>query len=90
MLNQDKEILVQRRILLVRNKTRITKREFIQPTYNQKEQVLDEEEIKMLFYSKLIDQDIKYNDDQMRRFRRYIQKYSWNSKLRLFNLGLEM
>ena len=36
--------------------------------------VLNEIETLMLFYSKLIDMNLKFSDEQLFRFKRYIQK----------------
>ena len=58
------------------NKAKLTKQDSLRAIINLKDQVLNEEEIKMIFYSKLIDQNIKFNDDQMSRFKRYIYQNS--------------
>ena len=47
--------------------------------------VLTEHEIKMLYYSKLVDMDLKHNEEQLNRFRKY---NSYRGVIKLVNLGL--
>mmetsp|Transcript_38732 Transcript_38732/g.44343 ORF Transcript_38732/g.44343 Transcript_38732/m.44343 type:complete len:263 (+) Transcript_38732:155-943(+) len=42
----------------------------------------------MLCYSKLIDMNMKHNNEQQDRFFRFINKHSCNGKLKLINMGL--
>ena len=55
----------------------------------EKQGVLSQEEIQMLFFSKLIDMRMKYSGEQNERFRRYIDQNSFNGKLKLINMGLK-
>lgn len=54
----------------------------------EKEHVLTEEEMIFLFKAKCEDLGFSVNLEQLDRFRRYINKYSYNGKLRLVNHGL--
>lgn len=64
------------------------RKHLVEPSMKNKQEVVDMSEIKLLFYSKLIDMNLKYSDDQLQRFIRYITKHSYSGKLKLMNLGL--
>ena len=65
------------------------KRKIVEPSMVEKEGLLSQTEIQMLFLSKLIDMRMKYSDEQNERFQRYIEKNSYNGKLKLVNMGLK-
>lgn len=54
----------------------------------EKEQVVNDEEIILLFKARCKDLGFSINLDQLERFKRYILRNSYNGSLKLINLGL--
>jgi Ran GTPase-activating protein (RanGAP) involved in mRNA processing and transport len=56
----------------------------------EKHKVVTEVELRYLFEARWKDLDFPFNHEQYDRFKRYIQKNSFNGKLKLVNLGLSV